>query len=101
MSEGRSSLPDVIWTIGHSNRPIEEFLELLAIHRIELVADVRKMPGSRANPQFGGAALENSLREAAIGYVHLPGLGGLPAAALRAPIPDGATLRFAPLPIIC
>jgi uncharacterized protein (DUF488 family) len=71
------SLPDVILTIGHSNRPIEEFLELLAIHRVELLADVRKMPGSRANPQFGGAPLENSLRQAGIGYAHFPGLGGL------------------------
>src|SRR5690349_15955976 len=73
----RISPPDVILTIGHSNRPIGEFLDLLAAHGAQLVADVRKMPGSRANPQFGGAALENSLREAGIGYVHLPGLGGL------------------------
>jgi uncharacterized protein (DUF488 family) len=71
------SRPDVILTLGHSNRPIEEFLELLAIHHVELLADVRKMPGSRANPQFGGAALENLLREAGVCYVHFPGLGGL------------------------
>ena len=77
MVDVRISPPDVILTIGHSNRPIEEFLELLAIHRVELLADVRKMPGSRANPQFGGEALAKSLREAGLDYVHLPGLGGL------------------------
>jgi uncharacterized protein (DUF488 family) len=78
-------LPDVILTIGHSNRPIAEFLELLALHGVELLADVRKMPGSRANPQFGGAALENSLRTAGIGYVHLPGLGGLRRGSKNSP----------------
>lgn len=77
MVDVRTLLPDVILTIAHSNRPIEEFLELLTIHSIELLADVRKMPGSRANPQFGGVVLENSLREAGIDYVHLSGLGGL------------------------
>ena len=69
--------PAVIFTIGHSNRPIEEFLGLLAAHQVGLLADVRKMPGSRANPQFGGAALEKSLRSANVAYVHQPGLGGL------------------------
>lgn len=73
----KNSQPEVVLTIGHSNRPIEEFLELLTVHGVKLIADVRKMPGSRANPQFGGTALENSLRDAGIGYVHLPGLGGL------------------------
>ncbi|MCE9526157.1 MAG: DUF488 domain-containing protein [Planctomycetales bacterium] len=77
MVEFSRSQPGVILTIGHSNRPIEDFVELLTIHGIQLLADVRKMPGSRANPQFGGAALENSLRAVHIDYVHLPGLGGL------------------------
>ena len=69
--------PEVVLTIGHSNRPIEEFLELLAAYEAQLLADVRKMPGSRANPQFGGEELTKSLRAVGIGYVHLPGLGGL------------------------
>jgi uncharacterized protein (DUF488 family) len=79
------SLPDVILTIGHSNRPIAEFLELLALHGVELLADVRKMPGSRANPQFGGEELAKSLREAGVGYVHLPGLGGLRRGSKNSP----------------
>jgi len=41
------------------------------------VADVRTVPRSRTNPQFNKDALPGSLREAGIGYVHMPGLGGL------------------------
>jgi uncharacterized protein (DUF488 family) len=66
-----------IYTIGHSNRPIEEFLELLTANRIELVVDIRKMPKSRSNPQFESRALQHSLQLAGIGYVHEPLLGGL------------------------
>ena len=40
-------------TIGHSNRPIAEFLEMLQAHHVDLVVDVRKVPRSRYNPQFG------------------------------------------------
>jgi len=69
-------LPAVL-TVGHSNRPLEDFLRLLRAHRITLVADVRKMPGSRRNAQFSRDALPQALRAAGIGYVHLPGLGGL------------------------
>jgi uncharacterized protein (DUF488 family) len=38
----------VVRTVGHSNRPLEGFLRLLRAHRVTLVVDVRKMPGSRA-----------------------------------------------------
>jgi uncharacterized protein (DUF488 family) len=69
--------PQLVLTVGHSNRLLEEFLELLRAHGTTLVADVRKMPGSRRNPQFGCDTLPKSLRQAGIGYVHLPGLGGL------------------------
>src|SRR5688500_9841041 len=69
--------PAAVLTIGHSNRPIEEFLRLLEAHGATLVADVRKLPGSRANPQFNSDALAESLKSRGIGYVHLPGLGGL------------------------
>ena len=69
--------PQLVLTVGHSDRPLEEFVELLQAHGTTLVADVRKMPGSRRNPQFGRDALPQALRQAGIGYVHLPGLGGL------------------------
>jgi uncharacterized protein (DUF488 family) len=66
-----------IYTIGHSNRPIDEFLALLTRHDIRLLVDIRKMPKSRHNPQFAGDALKQTLHTAAIDYVHEPLLGGL------------------------
>lgn len=69
--------PSVILTVGHSNRPLEKFLEILQAHGVERVVDVRTMPRSRHNPQFNGDALEDSLRKAQIGYTHLKNLGGL------------------------
>jgi len=68
---------DVILTIGHSTRPLNEFLGLLDAHGVECVVDVRTIPRSRRNPQFNSDALEDSLRKAHIGYVHKKPLGGL------------------------
>jgi uncharacterized protein (DUF488 family) len=64
-------------TVGHSNRPVTEFLELLKAHRVSLVVDVRTVPRSRHNPQFNRETLPESLAAEEIGYEHLPGLGGL------------------------
>jgi uncharacterized protein (DUF488 family) len=69
--------PALVLTVGHSARPLGEFLGLLQAHGVTLVVDVRKMPRSRRNPQFNRDALPASLRQAGIGYVDLPGLGGL------------------------
>lgn len=71
-----SLMPAKIWTIGHSTRPIEEFLGLLAEARIEVVADVRSFPGSRKNPQYGKETLETTLATHSIGYHWLQALGG-------------------------
>jgi uncharacterized protein (DUF488 family) len=65
-----------IWTVGHSTRPIEEFLKLLAAGEIELLADVRRFPASRRHPQFNREALIESLAAARVAYEHFPGLGG-------------------------
>ncbi len=67
----------IILTIGHSTRTLAEFIRLLQIHAVTCVVDVRTVPRSRHNPQFNRDTLPTSLKEAAIGYVHLPGLGGL------------------------
>jgi uncharacterized protein (DUF488 family) len=64
------------WTVGHSTRPIEEFLGLLDTHGIQLLVDVRTIPFSRRNPQFNQEALAQSLREAGLQYRHMPALGG-------------------------
>jgi uncharacterized protein (DUF488 family) len=76
---------DRIWTIGHSTRPIEEFLEMLGAHRIALVADVRRFPGSRKHPQYGQQALAASLAAHGIGYEWLEALGGRRRAAPDSP----------------
>jgi uncharacterized protein (DUF488 family) len=66
-----------VFTIGHSTRTWEEFLELLRAHDIERVVDVRSIPKSRHNPQFNRETLSAKLRGARIGYGHLRKLGGL------------------------
>ncbi len=66
-----------IYTIGHSTRTIEQFLELLKAHGIQQIVDVRTVPKSRHNPQFGKEALAASLEQAGIAYRHLEKLGGL------------------------
>lgn len=66
-----------VFTIGHSSRTWETFLELLRVHKIERVVDVRTVPRSRHNPQFNRETLSTKLRGRKIGYVHLRKLGGL------------------------
>ena len=66
-----------IYTIGHSTRTIEQFIELLKAHDIEELVDVRTIPKSRHNPQFGAEELAASLQRAGIAYTHLAKLGGL------------------------
>jgi len=65
-----------LWTIGHSTRPIEDFIGLLQSHRIQLLVDVRTTPYSRHNPQFNQDALDKSLQDSGIQYRHMPALGG-------------------------
>jgi uncharacterized protein (DUF488 family) len=69
--------PVIIYTIGHSNHPLEKFIELLTAHAIGLVADVRTIPKSRHNPQYNTDALAASLKEHGIEYRPMPSLGGL------------------------
>jgi len=67
----------LVMTIGHSTRTIAEFLHLLQVHGATCVVDVRTVPRSRHNPQFNKTSLPRSLKKAGLGYVHMPGLGGL------------------------
>lgn len=66
----------VIYTIGHSNREIDEFIELLQKNKIEILIDVRKLPGSAKYPHFNQDVLSRSLSSTDIHYVHLKELGG-------------------------
>lgn len=65
-----------IYTIGHSTRSGDEFLSLLQAHEIRTLADVRRFPGSRRNPQFSREALLAATPEIGTAYTHLPALGG-------------------------
>jgi len=66
-----------LWTLGHSTRPIDEFIGLLRAHQISLLVDVRTVPRSRYNPAFNRDTLAQSLRDTGLQYRHLPELGGL------------------------
>lgn len=66
-----------IYTVGHSVRPLDEFVGLLQAHGITGLADVRTVPRSRRHPHFSREALERSLPEAGIAYRHFAALGGL------------------------
>ena len=67
---------DSIWTVGHSNKPIEEFVGILKAQGVERVIDVRRYPASRKWPHFNAGNLEGSLREAGIEYSGAPEMGG-------------------------
>lgn len=67
---------NAVYTIGHSTRSIEELLELLELHDIDLLLDVRRFPGSRRHPWFNREPLARSLEEDGIAYRHEEVLGG-------------------------
>ena len=86
--EGKKTAP-LLLTIGHSTRPIDEFIELLRRHGVERLVDVRTIPRSRHNPQFNSDALAKSLAREGLEYAHLKELGGL-----RHPRPDSANIGW-------
>jgi uncharacterized protein (DUF488 family) len=67
----------IVLTIGHGTRPLEEFCQILQAHQVEKVADIRTVPRSRHNPQYNQDTLPAALSAVGLGYIHLPGLGGL------------------------
>lgn len=66
-----------IYTIGHSTQSIEDFIDILKFYEIEILIDIRTIPGSRHNPQFNKDALSEALKKSHIHYLHLSKLGGL------------------------
>lgn len=73
----------MIYSIGHSTRPLDDFIALLRAHDVTRLADIRRIPRSRRHPHFSIDSLSVSLPTAGIAYRHFPGLGGL-----RKPRPD-------------
>ena len=78
-----------VLTLGHSNRSLEDFLALLAAHRVDRILDVRRYPVSRKWPHFDAAPLASALRAAGVDYAGLPELGGR-----RKPRPDSAHVAW-------
>lgn len=65
-----------LFTIGHSTRAWQEFIDLLKEHQIKILVDVRRFPGSRRYPHFNQGEMRVKLQEQQIKYVHLEALGG-------------------------
>ena len=66
-----------IFTVGHSTRSIDEFVELLRVHGVKEIVDIKSIPRSRHNPQFNTDVLEHSLLQEHMSYKHIKELGGL------------------------
>lgn len=66
-----------LYTIGHSNHTMEEFLEILSAHQITHIVDVRSIPKSRHVPWFNEDVFKRTLHKNKIAYTHLKKLGGL------------------------
>jgi uncharacterized protein (DUF488 family) len=64
------------FTVGHSNRTADEFIDLLRTAKIGMVVDVRRLPGSRTYPQFDSENLSQALAQAQIRYELIVPLGG-------------------------
>jgi uncharacterized protein (DUF488 family) len=78
-----------VFTIGHSTRSLDEFIEILKSFRVQTLVDVRSFPGSRRYPHFNREALKGSLGAVDIDYAHLPELGGR-----RRPLPDSLNMTW-------
>ncbi len=83
MTKRNATATPTVLTIGHSTRPLDEFINILRAYGVAEVVDVRTVPRSRHNPQFNRDTLPDALSAVGIGYSHIPELGGL-----RRPSPD-------------
>jgi len=79
------SAEPVVLTVGHSTRPLADFIDLVKAHLVVRIMDVRTVPRSRHNPQYNIDTLPAALLAEGIGYQHAAGLGGF-----RKPSPDSS-----------
>ena len=86
--------PDVLYSIGHSTRRLDEFIGLLGEFQIRVLVDIRRFPGSRRLPHFNRDQLEPALAGAGIEYLWLESLGGRRSSPKDTPSPN-AGLRHA------
>ena len=71
-----SGINGTVFTVGHSTRSIEEFVEILRAAGVAQLIDVRSIPRSRTNPQFNLDILPATLAEYQINHIFLKELGG-------------------------
>jgi len=82
-----------IYTVGHSNHPLERVVELLRLHEIDVLADVRSQPYSQYSPHFDRPSIESALKAAGLCYIYLgKELGGRPRGAEFYDPADGRVL---------
>jgi len=65
-----------LYTIGHSTRPLQDFISVLKAHQIQTLVDIRAFPMSRRLPHFNSEALEKELNNAGLSYLWIKELGG-------------------------
>ncbi|MFC3725648.1 DUF488 domain-containing protein [Neoaquamicrobium sediminum] len=81
------------FTIGHSNRSLTTFKQMLLGEAVDLVVDVRRFPRSRSNPAYNSESLAPQLQCDGIGYIHCPPLGGLRSKISETPPVDNGFWR--------
>ena len=86
-SPDSGTFPVDLYTVGHSTRELQSFIDLLQTWSIDLLLDIRSIPYSGYNPQFNREPLSAALAPAAIAYKHDPRLAG--------PAPDRETMKAA------
>ncbi|MFH1345528.1 MAG: DUF488 domain-containing protein [Pseudomonadota bacterium] len=86
---------DPIFTVGHSNRPLPELIDILQSAKIKTLIDVRRFPASRRYPHFNAGSLKQALTLVGIAYRHFPELGGYREPPVERSSPnDGWTSGF-------
>ena len=93
-----SAEPPLLWSLGHSNQTLEEFLALVRANELARVVDVRRYPVSRRHPHFARESLALALPRAGVQYLHLVDLGGHREARPDSPnvaLPEGPFRGYA------
>ena len=75
----------IVFTVGHSTRSLDEFIQLLRAYGVQRLVDIRTIPRSRHNPHFNRESLSKFLRNRHINYRHMKSLGGLRHARADSP----------------
>jgi len=79
MDETTSQVKQRIYTVGHSNHPLDKFIHLLRTHRVEVLIDTRSHPSSRYASHFSLDCLQRMILDVGISYIFLgKELGGRP-----------------------